>query len=134
MGYPINPNLQRRIAKEAFYAEIDAAQNERVWPKIAERIPQEVASVIRPGMGAVPKPTQSGGTAAGMQSTQVRSMKDYQFTTTVVPWDLSIGMPREVVEDLPEEVDRIGRNHGNSAAVFFDERAISQLDSTTALG
>jgi len=134
MGFPNSPNLTRRIAKESFYGEMDAATNERVWPKFAERIPQEVASVIRPGMGAMPKPTQLSGFAGGMSGAQAKQLKDYSFTTTVVEWDLTVEMPRSSVEDLPDEVARIGRNHGNSASVFFDERAIAQLDSATALG
>src|SRR3990172_8089007 len=133
MGYP-NVDLTRKISKEAFYGETDAAQNERVWPKIAERIPQDVASVIRPWMGAIPKPVQLSGTAAGTSTARAKSLKDYTFTTTVVEWDLTVEMPRSAVEDLPEEVARIGRNHGNPASVFFDERMIGQLDSTTATG
>jgi len=39
MGYPINANLTRRIAKESFYAEIDAAQNERAVHSTGYRSP-----------------------------------------------------------------------------------------------
>ncbi len=134
MGFPVSANLTRRINKEAFYAEIDAAKNERIYPMISEAIPQDVASVIRPGMGAIPKPIQLSGTNAGMSGARVKQLKDYEFTTTVVEWDLSIEMPRSTIEDLPEEVARIGRNHGGSATVYFDERMIAQLDSTTANG
>jgi hypothetical protein len=134
MPFPTTPNLQKRINREAFYTEIEEAQNERVWPKIAEKIPQDVASVIRVGMGQVPKPEQVSGSTAGQGGIRAKSLKDYQQTTTVVSWDLSVTMPRDVVEDLPEEPARIGREHGESASVWFDERAINQLDSTTALG
>lgn len=132
--YPMNPNLTRRINREAFYNELDAAQNERVWPKIAEQIEQETASVIRVGLGSMPKPVQLSGSAAGQSSARVKSIKDYNHTTTVVEWDLSVGLPRSVIEDLPGEAARIGQIHGQSASIFFDERAIAQLDSTTALG
>jgi hypothetical protein len=131
---PINPDLTRRINREAFYNELDAAMNERVWPSIAQRVEQDVASVVRVGMGSIPKPVQLSGTAAGMNSARVKSLKDYAQTTTVVEWDLSVGMQRSTVEDLPEEAARIGQIHAQSASVFFDERAIAQLDSTTALG
>lgn len=131
--YP-QADLQRQINRDMFYNEIVAAQAERAWPKFAERIEQDVASVVRVGLGSIPRPTQLSGTTAGGQSAKVKSMKDYSQTTTVVEWDLSIGMPRSAVEDMPEEAARIGREHGNSASVFFDERAIAQLDSTTALG
>jgi hypothetical protein len=132
--YPINADLTRRINKEAFYSEIDAAMNERAWPKIAERIEQDVTSVVRVGMGSMPKPVQLSGTAGGGNTARVKSMKDFAQTTTVVEWDLSVGEPRSLVEDQPDEAARIGRIHGQSASVFFDERAIGQLDSTTALG
>jgi hypothetical protein len=134
MGFPTTPDLTRRINKEGFYGEMDAANAERAWPKFAERISQDVASVIRPGMGAVPKPVQLSGSAAGMSGARAKQLKDYSYTTTVVEWDLTIEMPRSTVEDLPEEAARIGRQHGQSASVFFDERAIAQLESTTALG
>lgn len=134
MPGPINANLQRRINKEAFYAEIEASKNERAWPKFAEKIPQDAASVIRPGFGSIPKPTQISGTAAGMNAAKIKALKDYSYTTTVVEWDLSVGMKRSLFEDNEEEAGRIGRLHGQSASVFFDERAIAQLDSTTALG
>lgn len=134
MSFPNNPELTRRINKEAFYNEIDAAMNERVYPKIAERIDQDVASVVRVGFGAIPKPVQTGGTAAGMSGARAKDVKDYLQTTTVVPWDLTVTFPRDTIEDLPDEAARIGRLHGQSASVFFDERAIGQLDSTTALG
>ena len=134
MGFPTTPDLTRRISKESFYGEIEAAQIERVWPMFADRMPQDVASVIRPGMGAMPKPVQLSGTSAGMSGARAKQLKDYTFTTTVVEWDLTVEMPRSTVEDLPDEVARIGRQHGGSASVFFDERAIAQLDSTTALG
>jgi hypothetical protein len=134
MPGPINVNLQRRINKEAFYAEIEASRNERCWPRFAERITQDAASVIRPGFGSIPKPTQMSGSTAGMSSAQLKGLKDYSYTTTVVEWDLSVAMKRSLLEDNMEEAGRVGRLHGQSASVYFDERAISQLDSTTALG
>jgi hypothetical protein len=134
MPGPINVNLQRRINKEAFYSEIEASRNERVWPMFAERIGQDAASVIRPGFGSIPKPTQISGTVAGMSSAQLKALKDYSYTTTVVEWDLSVSMKRSLFEDNMEEAGRVGRLHGQSASVFNDERAITQLDSTTALG
>lgn len=134
MGYPTNPNLLRRINRDSFFEELDMASAERIYPAISERVEQETSSVIRVGMGGVPKPTQIGGSTAGTSAAIAKQMKDYQQTTTVVPWDLTVDMPREMVEDLPEEVARLGREHGNSASAFFDERAIAQLDSTTALG
>jgi hypothetical protein len=134
MGYPINADLLRRINQEAFYSEIDAAANERIYPKIAEMINQEVTSVIRPGLGAIPKPIQLSGTTGGSNAPRVKQLKDYVFTTSVVEWDLTVEMPRSVVEDLPDEASRIGRMHGSASQVFFDERLVQQLDSTTALG
>ena len=134
MPGPINVDLTRRINKEAFYAEIEASKNERVWPKFAERIMQESASTIRPGFGSIPKPVQISGTAAGMSSARIKGLKDYSYTTTVQEWDLSVGMKRSLFEDNMEEAGRIGRLHGQSASVWFDEHAITQLGSTTALG
>jgi hypothetical protein len=134
MGYPVNPELTRRIVNDAFYAEIEAAAQERLYPLIAEEIQQDVVTVIRPSMGAVPKPTQLSGTASGGNGARSKEMKDYKYTTTVHEWDLTVDKPRSVAEDLPEEMARISRNLGASATVFFDERAVQQLDSTADTG
>jgi len=134
MGYPVNPELTRRIVNDAFYAEIEAAAQERLYPLISEEIQQDVVTVIRPSMGAVPKPTQLSGTASGGSGAREKQMKDYKYTTTVHEWDLTVTQPRSVAEDLPEEMARISRNLGASATVFFDEHAVRQLDSTTDFG
>jgi hypothetical protein len=127
----INLEMTKRIVMDSFYSEIAAAQNERLYPLISENIPQEVTSVTRPGFGSVPKPTQISGTTAGTNAAQARSIKDYQFTTTVVEWDLTIDFPRSTVEDLPDEAAAKARDLANSGAVFFDERAVQQLDGST---
>lgn len=130
----INLELTKRIVMDAFYSEVAAAQNERIYPKIAEEIPQEVTSVTRPGFGSVPKPVQLSGTTAGSNAAQARSIKDFKQTTEVVEWDLTINFPRSVVEDVPEEAARKARDLASSGTVFLDERAIAQLESSTALG
>lgn len=134
MGYPQHPELTRRIVNDAFYAEIEAAQQERIYPLIAEEVQQDVVTVIRPSMGAVPKPTLLSGDKSGGSGARTVQMKDYKFTTTVNEWNWGVDEPRSVAEDLPEEMARIARNGGAGATVFFDERAVNQLDSTTTFG
>src|SRR5712672_1810380 len=97
----INLEMTKRIVMDSFYKEIAAAQNERIYPQISEEVPQDVTSVTRPGFGSVPKPTQISGSTGGTNAAQSKSIKDYQFTTTVVEWDLTVDLPRSTVEDLP---------------------------------
>lgn len=127
----INLEMTKRIVMDSFYSEIAAAQNERLYPLLSDNIPQEVTSVTRPGFGAVPEPTQISGIPGGTNSAQSRSIKDYQFTTTVQEWDLTIDFPRSTVEDLPDEAAAKARDLASSGNVFFDKRAIAQLDGAT---
>lgn len=134
MAGTINIEVTKRIIMDSFYKEIAQAQLERVYPKIAEEIPQETTSVTRPGFGSVPRPIQLSGTTDGGSSAKSRTVKDYQFTTTVVEWDNTIDLPRALVEDLPDEAAMLARNLAAAGTVHLDERGIAQLDSATALG
>jgi hypothetical protein len=122
-----NADTLRGIAHNAFYGELVAQEEKRIYPKICEVITQSDLTTVYTSFGATPEPRQLSGSQAASGERQAYGLKDYTITGTVVEWEQTVKIPRATIETNPDEIPRKMREMAAKASMFMDRRLVGTV-------